>query len=374
MTTQQFSFVVDHLGMGGMEKMTLAMAEVLASRGHPVRLISLETEPRVYALHPAIEFHELSTEVVGADLFNQIFQLAAGQTHAASLRVIISHCPGSTLSELLRQHYPHSTYKKSLMVWHWVHGQWFRISGLKKIRYQLVRRLSKGYRRMDDYIGKNGLMAGERLIVCTQQTGEFYQKLHHLKKVQVIYNAINVSQTQQKAAEFAVSQRWQACYMGRLSKDKRVDHIIRAFVKSGLDARLAIIGDGPELPALQQLTQDLHCDRVDFLGWQANPYPYLQQCTLLVMASDSEGLPLVMLEAISLGVPIVCYDIEPGSIKSYLADTPLAVGIIPERSIEHLAKAMHTYSLNPPPITPELLQKISIETMANQFEQLDDGQ
>lgn len=105
-------------------------------------------------------------------------------------------------------------------------------------------------------------------------------------------------------------------FVGRLSKDKRVEPIIRAVEGmgkagsgeegSGMDGsetRLTIVGDGEEYHNLIPYAGE----RIRFVG--AVPpkevKEYMQNSDILVMNSSFEGVPMTILEAISYGLPVV---------------------------------------------------------------------
>lgn len=95
----------------------------------------------------------------------------------------------------------------------------------------------------------------------------------------------------------------------RLVRAKRVDRFIRALAVARQDApvRGIVIGDGPERIPLQQLCDELNLrsDSLQFLGWRNDVANILHQCDLLVISSDHEGFPNVLLEAMAAGIPAV---------------------------------------------------------------------
>lgn len=97
-------------------------------------------------------------------------------------------------------------------------------------------------------------------------------------------------------------------FAGRLSPEKgplRFVEIARRL--RGDDPRLAfaMIGDGPERDAVEARVRALRLqDRVTLLGF-VEAAPYLRRADVVVMPSDAEGLPLVCLEALALGTPVV---------------------------------------------------------------------
>jgi sugar transferase (PEP-CTERM/EpsH1 system associated) len=97
--------------------------------------------------------------------------------------------------------------------------------------------------------------------------------------------------------------------VGRLCEVKRQDLLIGAFerVRARLgDAHLLLVGDGPWMGRLRELVASLGlADRVHFAGYQAQPAPYHQAMNVFALTSQSEGMPLVVLEAWAAGVPVV---------------------------------------------------------------------
>jgi len=95
--------------------------------------------------------------------------------------------------------------------------------------------------------------------------------------------------------------------VGRLVPVKQVDVTIRALTDLP-DASLLVIGDGPQRPALQELAQALGVgDRVIFTGARPREetLALMAGCDALVQNSAHEGFPYAILEAMSLGVPVV---------------------------------------------------------------------
>jgi len=97
-------------------------------------------------------------------------------------------------------------------------------------------------------------------------------------------------------------------YVGRLTRQKGVDVLLRAFAgveKRIPDARLVLAGDGPDRPALEELARSLGLRRVMFLGWRQDITDIMADVSLLAVPSRWEGFGLVALEAMALGKPVV---------------------------------------------------------------------
>lgn len=102
--------------------------------------------------------------------------------------------------------------------------------------------------------------------------------------------------------------------VGRLDPVKRLDDVITALTSATLEhAVLHIVGRGEDRARLEALAARLNLSaRVRFHGWQddAATEQMMLGCDAMVLASEREGMPTVVLEALLAGVPIACSDIE----------------------------------------------------------------
>lgn len=105
--------------------------------------------------------------------------------------------------------------------------------------------------------------------------------------------------------------------VSRLDEGKKIDDIIRAFSKlKEKDWKLYVIGDGKEYNNLNNLIDELELkDRVVLTGYKNKEEieKYMLESSLFLMASVSEGLPMVLLEAMSYGVPCIAYHTDSGT-------------------------------------------------------------
>jgi glycosyltransferase involved in cell wall biosynthesis len=102
---------------------------------------------------------------------------------------------------------------------------------------------------------------------------------------------------------------------GRLTRAKDYATLLRAFaqVARRRKARLIIIGEGEERPALERLARDLDvADRLAMPGFVANPYAWMRQARLFVLSSRWEGFGNVIAEALACGTPVVATDCPSG--------------------------------------------------------------
>lgn len=125
-----------------------------------------------------------------------------------------------------------------------------------------------------------------------------------------IYNVVDVERIREFAEELNISyDHLTITLIGSLYEVKGYDRVIRVAKKlkdAGYLFRIQILGNGEELGALTRLRDKLGVqEEISFLSFQKNPYPYLKQSDIFVSSSLSEGLSLVICEALALGVPVV---------------------------------------------------------------------
>ncbi len=103
--------------------------------------------------------------------------------------------------------------------------------------------------------------------------------------------------------------------VGSLVKRKRVDMLIEAVSTiQGSLASLLIVGDGPELQGLKAMATKAGLgSRCVFTGFSSDPLSYINAMDVFVLASEKEGLPRVILEAMLMAKPTVAFDVAGAS-------------------------------------------------------------
>lgn len=99
------------------------------------------------------------------------------------------------------------------------------------------------------------------------------------------------------------------CAVGRLSAEKGFDRLVyihRRLLDQGIQHKLLLVGDGMDRWLVERMIHMTATeDSVILAGHQENPYPYMKHCRFLVNSSYTEGLPVIAMEALCLGTPIV---------------------------------------------------------------------
>jgi glycosyltransferase involved in cell wall biosynthesis len=129
-----------------------------------------------------------------------------------------------------------------------------------------------------------------------------------------------------------------------LRPEKHLARLLEAFALLPSPARLVIVGDGPERAALEGLATRLGiAGAVEFLGQQADPRSALRSFDLFALSSDTEQMPLSVLEAMASGLPVAATDV--GDLSAMLAAENRPFVVAPQ--VEALAQAMAALLADP---------------------------
>ena len=195
-----------------------------------------------------------------------------------------------------------------------------------------------------------------------------------LEQVTVIYNPVlrsrDLAQDQPRPSHsFFASPQPIILAAGRLSPEKDYLNLLHAYsaVAQGSDARLIMLGEGPERENLEKEIAKLGlADRVSLPGHVENPYPFFAHSDVFVLSSVREGLPTVLIEALAYGAKVVSTD-APSGPRAILADGTYGA-LVPVGDTSALAKALEkVLHENGPTITVQDLSQYQQETAVQKY-------
>lgn len=157
-------------------------------------------------------------------------------------------------------------------------------------------------------------------IVCVSQKVKqsFDEVFHNRFSSRVLYNVVDDFAVREKASmpfsENVLKRRTTILLVGRLTKQKKIDRLLRAhkrLLDEGVLHDVWILGDGELREELEQYVLDNHLeDSVWMPGFMNNPYPYFREADLLVCSSIFEGYSTFITEGLILGKPILTTDVS----------------------------------------------------------------
>jgi glycosyltransferase involved in cell wall biosynthesis len=132
------------------------------------------------------------------------------------------------------------------------------------------------------------------------------------RKIVRIYNgAVPVERVAKK--DWPAKSGFTLAYVGRLAPVKNHPLLLNAFraaLQSMPNLRLWMVGDGGERKTLESLATELGiAGQVTFWGQQLDVAPFFSAADAFIMSSKSEGLPMSLLQAFSLGLPAIVTDV-----------------------------------------------------------------
>ena len=121
-------------------------------------------------------------------------------------------------------------------------------------------------------------------------------------KIYRVNNPVDLSRVKETYSH----KKGELLYVGRLSAEKNIQFILRAIKKTKTPWNLTLVGEGAERESLEGIARELEIlDRTNFVGWSEDPWKYAEGKYALVMSSLYEGFPLVAIEALSCGLPVI---------------------------------------------------------------------
>ncbi|MCI8281401.1 MAG: glycosyltransferase family 4 protein [Lachnospiraceae bacterium] len=131
-------------------------------------------------------------------------------------------------------------------------------------------------------------------------------------------------------------------------KQKRQDLLLKAFAivaETKKTVKLKLIGDGPDMDDIKALSKELGIyEQVIFIGKSSDVLKEISHSKVFVFASDFEGMPNAILEALSMGVPVITTDYSPGGAIELVSAKER--GFVVPRGNEKLLAEKMIYTLN----------------------------
>lgn len=279
----------------GTERITTSLANKLSLSGYPVSIISLyKGEKNFFPLEKGIKLYSLSIPEKNAPIhFFKISRRLSKIVKCKKIDILINVDVILALFSL-----PLKLWIPDLKIISWEHFNYKTSLGVR--RRDWARNLSKRY--------------ADAIVTLTLQDKNFYCE-NLTRKIQVInipnfLNSENVGH--------ADIDKKNVVAIGRLTYQKGFDILLNiwAEARSKMKDRkwkLYIVGDGEDKDKLLQQAEKLNIlDSVCFVGAKKDVSTYYLNSSIYLMTSRFEGLPMVLIEALWHGLPIISFDCVTG--------------------------------------------------------------
>ncbi len=176
---------------------------------------------------------------------------------------------------------------------------------------------ARNFSRFDWLFAKWLYPRAKKVIAVSKEGMRIFQETVGLKNLGYLYNPVNLKRIHALAQEHPAIQLRDKYIVaaGRLSPEKDFANLIQAYAQSQTryTHQLLILGEGSERTALEQQVKQLGLgQQVRLPGFMPNPYPYIAGAECLVLSSQHEGFPVILIEALGLGKPVIATDCETG--------------------------------------------------------------
>ena len=297
--------IVCYPTFGGSGVVATELGKHLATLGHEVHFITYDVPSRLQGFQENIFFHNVDVPP---------YPLFTYPPYSVALASTMAEVARRAHLDIMHVHYavPHATsaFLAKTMISPWcikivttLHGTDITLVGSDP-SYLPMTRFS---------IEQSDAVTAVSRWLRLQTIKHFHTK----RPIEVIYNFVDPDQFKPGAKpglheRLAPDGRPIMMHVSNLRPVKRPRDLldILAFVRAETEAKLIIVGDGPERPILEESARKRHMeDDIVFLGNYANIEELLPAADVLLLPSASESFGLVALEALSCGVPVVASDV-----------------------------------------------------------------
>ena len=190
---------------------------------------------------------------------------------------------------------------------------WERVYN-KKLTTESFDSFQKNKQRLSIKIQKNirnwSIKNSNLIITPSEHLKTFVQNIGFENDIYVINNGVEIKQIEKVTLENKIIK---LVVVSRLVNQKNIDIVIKAVKRiEDKNILLNIVGDGPELNNLKNLVKEKSLNkRVSFIGKIKNSelHNYLEDADIFIQASNYEGLPHSILEAINYEIPILSTEV-----------------------------------------------------------------
>lgn len=370
---KKIGLLIDTLIGGGAERIVLNFAETFAKFGHEVHIILIkniiehEINPSLYTIHTLSENNDLSNyKVINKFLLVKKLKKTVEKIEEASkpFDLFISNAEDmDLLGQKAKLNNFYIRYRNSMYIYY--KSKFENTSGLKRLR----RKLKFKSQFQNRYNNQNIITVSKALI------DDITQQMHiKPKMIQCIYNPFDFDTIRERAQEpnQDIPKENYIIYAAKFENRKNQKLLVQAYKSANVALPLVLIGDTHTksdrkyLQELKELIKKLGIEnKVIFPGFQKNPYPWVKNAELFVMSSNSEGLPLVLVEALILGTKIISTDCPTGPSEVLIDE--LSQFLSPVGDVEKLAKNIKKALESYPPIKEKYIEKFDAKYSVNQY-------
>ncbi len=350
----RFCFLITDLAVGGAEKATIKVAELLYQNGHSVQLVLLQNVVN-FKLNHKIKLKIISDKIkkglfgkyLIAYKLNRFFYEV--EKKDGKFNLVISTLP--FCDEIVKIAKIPNVY--------------FRIANTLSAEIKNLKKSStiKAKRRLNRY--KTNYNNQNIIAVSQGVKDDLLNNIKIKSKISVIYNPFNFDRIKKlsiRPIPKSIKKPY-VIHIGRFSAQKRHDLLLDAWKILGLNMKLLLMTN-PSIDLEKMISDRGLKGSVKIIGFQDNPYSFIYQSEMLILSSDREGMPNVLVEALICGTRVISTDCPSG--PSEILTGPLKNCLVPVNNAQLLAKKIRRL-INLPKPKSISLKKFSEKTFLKKY-------
>lgn len=152
----------------------------------------------------------------------------------------------------------------------------------------------------------------DRIIAVSDGIAQMLSEKYRINQCQVLVlnNPIDLRRVNKMADEYSIEEDdGYFVFVGRMTSVKNLKFLIDSYniYRSKYEKySLVLIGDGPDRVVIEEYARTTcYTSSIRFIGVKSNPFPYIKGAKLLLLSSTSEAFPVVLIEALAMGVTCV---------------------------------------------------------------------
>lgn len=355
MTAPKVTFYTHTLATGGGTKIIATLANRLVREGHPVDVLAVNrtSEPR-------LDWFDRGVQVTEVRSRNRLGRVRELRSHFRSTRgIVFSTCEfSSVLTPFLRLGMSRSP---ALVIV--VHTTLSQLLAAERDKHALqwgMRLARRAYARADV------------VAAVSRAAAEDLQRRLRLRQVRVLRNPVVDTEALESYAPPA-PPGWEelprpiVLGAGRLHDQKDFETLIEAYLQLDTSGCLVVLGEGERRARLEGLVRRHGAEaRVRIPGAVDSLLPYMYHSDLFVLSSRYEGSPTVLVEAMSVGCPVVATDCPSGP-REILEDGAFGT-LVPVGDTAALCRAMRE-RLQAPREPERLRQRAGVYSIDNSLKE-----